>query len=160
MNEFHQSIFSIGEIDETDLRNLRKRFQSSERKVSDQDLSLAVLALQKTLETTRDCVIITDDENFISFLMELRNQEQINLSFGRAKCSKLAFRRLTEYVTEIYHCCKMEKEEYEPIYFGLYRIYDKRTDLTDPQKKKLKRTAFDRFTRRFTKTTIEKYPDL
>ena len=29
----------------------------------------------------------------------------------------------------------MEKIEYEPIYFRLCMIYDKRTDVTDPQKK-------------------------
>lgn len=159
MNKLHQSIFSIEEIDETDLRKLRENFQNVSSNLSDQDLSLAVLALQKTLEMNRFSVIITDDEDFISFLKKLRDNEHIDLTFGEVSCSMLAFRHLTDYVTEIYRCCKMEKSEYGPIYLGLYDIHDRRTDMTPPMKM-LKRRVLERFTTRFDRITKMKYPDL
>ncbi|MBU7048031.1 MAG: hypothetical protein HXS54_16460 [Theionarchaea archaeon] len=160
MNNLHQSIFSIEETDKTDLKKLRENFQNASRKVSDQDLSLAVLALKKMLEMKQASVIITDDEDFISFLKRLREQKQINLTFGEANCSLLAYRRLIDYIAEIYRCCNMEKIEYEPIYFRLCMIYDRRTDVTDPQKKKQKRRNFELSAKMFVKTTIMKYPHL
>lgn len=159
MNELHCSIFSIEEIDENDLRELKENLQNEPKIPSDEDLSLAILALKKTLEINRDSVIITDDEDFISTLKKLRDKEPIDLTFGRADCSKLAYRRLTGYIAEIYSCCKMEKDEYEPIHLGLFSIQHRRTDMA-PQKKNLKRRVFKASAAMFDKTTKRKYPHL
>lgn len=159
MNEVHRSAFLVEEIDEPDLKKLRAIFPRITEKVSDQDLSLAVLALRKTQEMdSYSVVIITNDERLRYFLGYLRDEMQIELSFGTTNCSRLAYRHLTEYLTEIYRCCKMEKEEYEIIYHRLCEIYYDRTDVVDRQIEMLKRNDLWKFTGNFTKITMDKYP--
>jgi len=160
MNEVHRKAFSIKEIDDADLKKLRESGLISKGRVSNQDLSLAVLALRKILETDQESVIITDDEDFKSFLRRLRSRGQISMSFGHVNCSKLSSRYLSTYLAEIYECCKMEKSEYETVFLRLCKMQEERTDLVDIQKKKLKQEAFDVSTSIFIKTTITKYPNL